>query len=69
MVDGENKASLRSAVADGLLEYRRTCGVADADGVEVGSPLRAIFKLVWSLTHKVRCLTSRCTVCVCELRD
>lgn len=36
MVNGESKASLRSAVADGLLEYRRTCGVADTDGVEVG---------------------------------
>lgn len=35
MVDGESKATLRSAVLDGLLEYRRTCDTADAEGVEV----------------------------------
>lgn len=35
MVDGESKAALRSAVSDGLLEYRRTCDTADAAGVEV----------------------------------
>eukprot|EP00752_Nemacystus_decipiens_P017248 g15452.t1 len=35
MVDGESKAALRSAVPDGLLEYRRTCDTADAKGVEV----------------------------------
>ncbi|CAN0225204.1 unnamed protein product, partial [Scytosiphon promiscuus] len=34
MVEGETKAGLRSAVADGLLEYRRTCDVADADRVQ-----------------------------------
>ncbi|CAM9569862.1 unnamed protein product, partial [Hapterophycus canaliculatus] len=34
MVQDEAKASLRSAVADGLLEYRRTCDTADADRVQ-----------------------------------
>eukprot|EP00904_Undaria_pinnatifida_P006691 jgi/Undpi1/3151/HiC_scaffold_15.g06525.m1 len=31
MVDGEAKASLRSAVADAVLEYRRTCHAAGAE--------------------------------------
>ncbi|CAM9250981.1 unnamed protein product [Ectocarpus sp. 12 AP-2014] len=34
MVEGEAKASLRSAVADGLLEYRRTCSSSDTHGVQ-----------------------------------
>ncbi|CAM9323833.1 unnamed protein product [Ectocarpus fasciculatus] len=34
MVEGETKAGLRSAVADGLLEYRRTCRLSDAEGVQ-----------------------------------
>lgn len=37
MVLGETKAGLRSAVADGLLEYRRTCDTADADRVQVNT--------------------------------
>lgn len=35
MVDGESKASLRSTVADALLEYRRTCDTSDADDLQV----------------------------------
>ncbi|CAB1115099.1 unnamed protein product [Ectocarpus sp. CCAP 1310/34] len=34
MVEGEAKASLRSAVADGLLEYRRTCSSSDTHDVQ-----------------------------------
>ena len=35
MVDGEAKASLRSAVADAVLEYRRTCHAAGAEHAQV----------------------------------
>ncbi len=38
MVDGESKASLRSAVADGILEYRRTCDTVDSEGGQVTPP-------------------------------
>lgn len=34
-MDGESKAALRSAVPEGLLEYRRTCDTADTERVEV----------------------------------
>lgn len=35
MVDGESKANLRSAVAEALLEYRRTCAAEDIDAFQV----------------------------------
>lgn len=35
MVDGESKASLRSAVIDALLEYRRTYDMACAEDMQV----------------------------------
>lgn len=36
LVENESKTSLRSAVVNALLEYRRTCSKTDADALQVG---------------------------------